>query len=143
MKLIKFTRTLAVLCFNLLVMLPAMSAPIDNLPAEKMQGSVTYITGGVGTAEASAMKKARALFPLSLEFVQHAKPHNVYAANVKVEIKDHHGDDVLNVTSDGPYLLSKLPAGKYTVTASFENHAQTRHVSVSEKKHAHLAFVWK
>jgi len=136
-------RNLLILCFNLLVMLPAIAATTVDLPAEKTQGSVSYISGGVGKEEASAMRSAQTGYPLSMEFVQHARPHNEFVAQVKVDIKKRHGESVLNIDSEGPFLLVKLPDGKYTVTVDFAGHTQTRHVAVSEKKHRHLTFVWK
>jgi len=85
----------------------AMSA--GPLPPEKTQGQITYITGGVGSDEAAAVKQAESKYPLSLEFVQHAKPRDEFLANVDVTIRDQAGKTALKTTSDGPFLLGKMP----------------------------------
>ena len=118
----------------------AMSA--GPLPPEKTQGQITYITGGVGSDEAAAVKQAESKYPLSLEFVQHAKPRDEFLANVDVTIRDQAGKTALKTTSDGPFLLAKMPNGKYTVTAEEEGKTITRHFTVAANKPQHLVLAW-
>jgi hypothetical protein len=121
--------------------LPAMSMVAPNLPAERMQGTITYLTGGIGSDESAAMIAARAQYPLALEFVQKAKPRDEYLGAVDVTIEDASGE-VLHATSDGPFLFARLPAGKYVVRAEDEGRVQTRHVSVTPGKPKHVVFEW-
>ena len=116
---------------------------IENLPPEKMQGSISYVTGGVGYDEAIAMRKAEPMYPLSLEFVQHAKPKDEFLANVEVTIKNHAGEIALQVISEGPFLLARLPPGKYVINAKIKDELRTQHVTLIEKKPAHFIFEWK
>ena len=44
--------------------------------------------------------------------------------------------------SVGPYLLLKLPAGSYSVTASYQSQAQTRPVTAG-KSGSLVTFEWK
>ena len=121
--------------------LPAMSMVSMELPAERTQGTVTYITGGVGSDEAAAMIRARPQYPLALEFIQKAKPRNVYLAAVNVKIEDSSGE-VLKATTDGPFLFARLPAGKYVVRAEDNGRVETRHVTVAPGKRKQVVFEW-
>src|SRR5262245_33887291 len=85
------------------------------LPPLKTQGGIEYVTGGVGKSEAQSFKEAQSRFPLALEFVRKAVPHDEFVANVHVTVQDREGKNVLAVESDGPFLLAKLPSGEYTV----------------------------
>jgi hypothetical protein len=114
----------------------------DDLPPLQHQGSVAYLTGGVGKDQVVAIKKAASRYPLSLEFVQHAKPKGEFLADVDVTIKDHAGKDVLKTVSDGPFLLVKVPPGKYTIVAQANGKAKTVHATITSRKPEHLVLVW-
>ena len=120
----------------------ALAIPIRNLPPEETQGAVTYRTGGIGHAEAAAMQQAEANYPLSLEFAERAGPKNWFLANVEVTIKDDHGKTELKTFADGPFLLARLPDGRYTVTATDNGKSETRHITVAAGKPEHLMFTW-
>jgi hypothetical protein len=118
------------------------AAPVQ-LPEERSQGDVIYLSGGVGQDEANAVERAKPNYPLSLEFVQHAKHRDEFISDVKITMTDKEGNTVLDTTSDGPYLLAKAPDGKYTVTATDENgKTLVRHVVVSADRPEHLVLVW-
>ncbi|MET3107042.1 hypothetical protein AAKU67_001690 [Oxalobacteraceae bacterium GrIS 2.11] len=141
MKPAKIISIIALLVSALLAQLPAFGQ--STLPAEKTEGNISYLTGGVGKDEAAAMKAAQKSYPLSLEFVQKTARKEEYLASVNVEIKDHKGEVLLKTATDGPYLYAKLPNGKYLITAEFEGKSKSRHVAVSDKHPKHLDFVWK
>ena len=117
--------------------------PDVELPALQTQGDVTYMTGGVGDQEAAAMKRAQTHYPLSLEFVQHAKPRDQFKADIKVTMTDKSGNVVLDTTTDGPFLLANLPNGKYTVSAADESgKSVVKHVTIAAGKPEHVMLVW-
>lgn len=118
------------------------AAPMSNLPPQETQGAVTFRSGGVGELEANAMRHAQANYPLSLQFVKRHEPNDQFLANIPVTIKDHAGATVLETTSDGPFLLAKLPDGKYTVTATDNGKTLTRNVVVAANKPEHVVFAW-
>jgi hypothetical protein len=128
--------------FSLLSSLPVFAAIPGTLPPEQTQGVVTYVSGGIGKDEAQAFEAAAKRYPLSLEFVVKHTPRAEYTADVHVVVKDAQGKSVLDTRSDGPFLLAKLPAGRYTVTA--EQHGQTlsKTANVATHKPAHLMFLW-
>jgi hypothetical protein len=122
--------------------LPAAAAPANALPAAHMKGEISYVTGGVGQDQAAAMMHAAKNYPLELEFVKRAKPRDEYLADIKVQIMDQHDRTMLDTTADGPFLLAKLPAGKYTISAADGNKIEKRTVEVAGKEHRRVVFVW-
>jgi hypothetical protein len=123
--------------------LHAIAAPEGQVPAAQTQGEVSYITGGVGKTEADAMKHVARYYPLELEFVLKAKPRDEYLAKVKVRIKDAQDRMVLDVTSDGPLLLAKVPVGKYTVSAERNGKIEHRQIEIAANEHRRVVFEWQ
>lgn len=123
--------------------LNAIGAPESDAPAMHNQGAVTYIMGGVGRLEADAIKHAAKYYPLELEFLLKAWPHDEYLAGVKVRIKDAHDRMVLNVTADGPFLLARMPAGKYTVSAERNGRVEHRQIEIAVNDHRRVVFEWQ
>lgn len=138
----KMTVLAAFAMANLLA-IPAMSMTTTNLPPEKSEGMVSYLTGGIGEDEAAAMKQVESQFPLSLEFVSGGTLRGEYLADVHVTIKDQAGKTALDTVSDGPFLLARLPSGKYTVSAEQNGQTKTRQVVVADNKPQRLTFVWQ
>ncbi|MGH8550518.1 MAG: carboxypeptidase-like regulatory domain-containing protein [Methylococcales bacterium] len=133
----------AIAASGLTLALNAIGAPDRYLPETHKQGEVTYIAGGIGQAEADAIKHAAKFYPLELEFLLKAKPKDEYLADVNVRIKDTHDNIVLNVTSDGPFLLAKMPAGKYTVSAEQNGRVEHREIVIAAKEHRRIVFEWQ
>jgi len=121
----------------------AMSASTSALPPEQVQGSVSYLSGGIGLDESNAIKQAASQYSLELEFVRKATPKAEYLSNIKVTIKDHAGKTVLETISNGPFLLAKLPVGQFTVTAERGGEAKQRVVSIKAQGHEREMFEWQ
>ncbi|MGB6008268.1 carboxypeptidase regulatory-like domain-containing protein [Castellaniella sp.] len=113
------------------------------LPALQHQGSVAYVSGGIGIDESTSFKEAMAKFPLSMTFDQMAQGKGDYVADVKVAIADAHGKPVLDTTAQGPYLLARLPDGRYQVKATYQQQTETRDVTIAGKGSKHLVFSWR
>ena len=69
--------TAAILATGLIVAAPVLSTDSAALPAEQVQGNISFVTGGVGEDEAAALKRAAARYPLQLQFVQKNAGRNV------------------------------------------------------------------
>jgi hypothetical protein len=123
--------------------LNAFGASTSFLPPAHTQGEVTYLGGGVGLNEAKAVMHAAKAHPLELEFVLKAKPVDEYLANVKVKIKNAHDKTMLDATAEGPFLLAKLPAGRYTVIANRDGKVEHRLVDIAANAHRHVVFAWR
>jgi len=128
--------------------LPWMStAPVmaQSMPPMQTYGSIEYVSGGIGKDEVDALKRAEAGFPLTLEFAASAEKPTAdatepFVANADVNIQDSSGREVLNVRTDGPLLLLKLPSGRYTVDAHWNGVRKRHSVAVSDDKRQHVMF---
>lgn len=93
-----------------------------NTPTE-VNGVETVCTG----IDSDTRKDPRwAAYPLRLEF---AAGNRAYVSNETVNITNAQGS-VLHVQCPGAWVLAKLPAGKYSVTASVEGTTKTASVNV-------------
>ena len=121
---------------------PALSTDMSSLPPVQVQGAVSYITGGVGEDEAAAFKHVAATYPLEMLFVQKARPRDEFLADVSVSVRDRSGNSLLETTADGPFLLAKLPAGKYQIEAQYLGERKHQTVEVRPGTHRRIVFVW-
>lgn len=117
-------------------------AAADFLPPAQHQGDVTFLSGGIGLSESTAIRTAMQHYPLTLEFAGRGQSGNVYLANIPVEISDMHGHAVLKTTAAGPFLLASLPGGQYRVTARYSGKDESRDVRISPSAHIHELFLW-
>ena len=90
-------------------------------------GSITYVSGGVGAESIDQLSALSKDFNLKLVF---ALKSGDYLSGVRVAIADTAGKSMLNTTSDGPWFLTRLPAGNYQVVATFAGTAVTRQIAV-------------
>lgn len=116
--------------------------PPVSLPAEQQQGEVTFMTGGVGSEEAAAIRDAAAKWPLTLVFVEARRGRESWVADVGVSIRDGKGDTVLDATTDGPFLLARLSPGRYVVEATYNGTAHRKSVTVPAHGARRIVFQW-
>lgn len=110
-----------------------------GMPQIQHQGDIAYVSGGVGSDESSALKHAEHQWPLAMRFTG---PGSDYLSDVHVRIVGPHDAEVLKADSRGPYMLVKLPPGRYTVHAQYKDEDQTRQVNVASKPGARADFHW-
>ena len=110
--------------------------------APTKQGTVNYMTGGVGDDDIAALKRAASSYPLELEFSQQAQPKNEFVADVKVTVRDRAGKVLLDAASGGPFMLVELPTGRYDVEASYDGQSKRQSVDVRRDQHRKVVFVW-
>jgi hypothetical protein len=120
----------------------AVSAADLQLPPERHQGSVAYVSGGIGKDEATAFEQAAAQYPLTLEFVEKTSPHREFLSDVAVVIQDQRGQNVLSTRTTGPFLLVNLPDGRYQVITSYNGKREERRVTVNRTGRQRVIFEW-
>jgi len=74
-------------------------------------------TGGIGSAEREQVEQTQAEYTLKLVFTGEG---GMYVSRVQVRITDKDGAEVVNTTTQGPYLLADLEPGKYVVETNAE-----------------------
>jgi hypothetical protein len=110
-----------------------------GMPQIQQQGGVSFVSGGVGQDESQALRSAASEWPLSLRFTARS---GEFLADVHVTIEDAHGTSVLDATSRGPYMLVKVPPGRYSVHVSHADISKTSAVTVSASGTARATFTW-
>lgn len=117
---------------------------INQLPVPEATqvGEVSYISGGSCSDSVRQMKGVAESFPLEIVLVEKEGSKEVYIADVKVRITDAKHNDILNVITDGAFLLVNLPDGQYEVTAEYNLVSQNKRVSINHKKHKRVVFLW-
>lgn len=104
----------------------------SSQPASRDTGrtasGVEFTTGGVGITARQQLAEQAGRYNTRIEFA--FGPEGEFLAGVDVEISDARGNTVLSTTTDGPWLLAKLPSGRYTVKASFGGVTRTQQINV-------------
>jgi hypothetical protein len=109
---------------------------------EKQSGSVRYVTGGVGDDEESAIKQLMHNYSVTMTFAVRQGAHADFLSDVPVSIRDARGAMVLNVQTNGPYLLVKLVPGQYVAEASHDGRLESRRFTVAKGSRQSLVFEW-
>jgi hypothetical protein len=120
------------------------SVPVGTLPPTQTQGDIAWISGGIGMSQAKAFEQAEHNYPLTLEFLlkpEHRRAPAEFTAAIPTTITDSHGNKVLSATAQGPFMLLRLPAGRYTVVAEHRGRKLVRHVVVGHGHHR-VVFEW-
>ncbi|OVZ59966.1 hypothetical protein CDO44_10390 [Pigmentiphaga sp. NML080357] len=116
----------------------ALAWPLAVLAIDQgEQNGIAYATGGVGQDESAAMRGMAKDYSLR---VLAAAKSGEYVADVKVAISDAQGKQVLALDTQGPYLLARLPPGRYRVDAEYGQARQTRQVQVPSSGQADVSF---
>ncbi|MBA4143742.1 MAG: hypothetical protein H0X43_12265 [Nitrosospira sp.] len=118
------------------------SSTNPSLPPVQTQGQTEFLTGGVGLDESEAILREGNSWPLMLELAQAGSQRGVYIADVQVTIKDGSGNTVLDVNAEGPYLLVKLPPGKYSLEAMYESIKLNRNLNLQEGRNQRMTLLW-
>lgn len=106
------------------------------------ENEVTYVSGGIGSCESQEMRRIAKDYQLELVFVQKTAMTESFLANIPVEIIDKRGSYMLDTVTKGPFLLAKLPNGRYSVIATFNGETKTHPISITSK-HQRVVFVWR
>jgi hypothetical protein len=110
------------------------------LPSAQHEGDVTYITGGIGDEERTALESVSRDYNLH---ITSAGTNGAYTGDTTLAIYDRLGNQVL-MREVGPLFYASLPPGKYTISAENGDGARQNHtIKVSENQAANIKFLWK
>lgn len=113
-----------------------------DLPALQQAAGGSFICGGIGLDESTAIKQAAPGYPLQITFAADLNQRSAYVACVSLNILNASGQSVLQTACDSPYLLARLPAGQYTVSAEYAGQTKNQRVTLTEGGHQQLVFLW-
>jgi hypothetical protein len=115
------------------------SSPLSFVKSQTAEG-LPYMTGGISIEERQRMSEQSSGYNLKLIFAENA---GIYLADVKVAIKNDHGEQIGDVTSPGPWFFIQLPPGRYYVNATFEGSTKAiRNVPVSKSQQSARIIHW-
>ena len=115
------------------------AADAGNGEAVQTAGSVSYVSGGVGTDSIDRLSSLARDFNLKLVF---ALKSGDFVSGVKVTIANTAGKMLLDTTSEGPWFLTRLPAGSYQIVATLGGKAEKRTIAVGAEKLKTVDFRW-
>ncbi|MEO8037650.1 MAG: carboxypeptidase regulatory-like domain-containing protein [Betaproteobacteria bacterium] len=120
--------------------LATLAADAGNLIVPRTVHGTTYLNGGVGKEEESAMHRMAKEYPLRITFSE--RKNDEFVVDVPVTIYDAHGKTVFELPKAGPMLYVKLPEGKYKVRARYEGRVESRTVDLAGAGGKNLYFHW-
>jgi hypothetical protein len=103
------------------------------------QNGVVYLSGGIGSDEAQAMRALASDYKLRVMF---AGTDGEYLSDIDVRVASMSDTTILAMQTQGPLLYINLPAGRYRITASTEHGFQTRWVNVPTHGGIDANFYW-
>lgn len=124
-------------------MIGVMSIGYAQMLINRTQGDISFIAGGIGEDESTAMKLMSKKWPLSIEFSQYLDGKDLWIAQVYLRILDANGKTLFDTTIDGPMFLGKLPAGNYELFATYEGVTQSRKIRIIDGKPMHVSMNWR
>jgi hypothetical protein len=132
-----FTPAIAAIMLGAAALVSVANANSDEIV--QIAGSVSYVSGGVGTDSIDRLSSLAGNFNLKLVF---ALKSGDYVSDVKVTIADAAGKTLVDTTSEGPWFLTKLPMGKYQIVATFAGNPEKRTIAVGAEKLKTIDFRW-
>jgi len=94
------------------------------------QNGISFVSGGVGADSEERLKAQEKDFNLKLVLTL---IEGNYVSGVDVVVKNAAGSTLVEHTAEGPFFMAKLPAGKYTVAATYSSKSQTRKFAIGGK----------
>jgi hypothetical protein len=136
MKAHRLIGTLATVSLTFSLAAAAQAAIVES----QHPGGVRSLQGGVGEAEQQQMKAAAADYSLGLTF---AADSGAYLADVAVRVLDAKGRTVFDTTVRNPIVLVDLPAGRYSIEATYQGRTQRSSVTLAQGKSRAVTLRWR
>lgn len=117
------------------------AGPGSGGPTVHQQNGISYVNGGVGQEEQSAMRAQRGDYNLQLTFA--TSQTGAFRSDVQLDIADAKGANLLSVANTGPMFFAKLPPGTYRISASAEGKTFTRTVRLGANGAKEMTLHWE
>jgi hypothetical protein len=112
--------------------------PVQAADALVSSTSVDYLSGGLGVEERAKIAGLAGYNLLAMT----AGPHGEYLAGARVQVTDAFGERLLDTTLDGPWLLVRLPPGRYRISAEFEGERRIESVDIPAMGRRQVVLRW-
>lgn len=124
-------------------LLLASSWTLAQIPDTQYSQGISYITGGVGESESTAILAEAKQWPLLLEMSQIQNGRGVWIFGASIKIINSTKQVIFDAQAEGPYMLINLAAGDYALEASYEGVVQKRSVSIRPDSSQKISLFWK
>lgn len=130
---------------SLIFILCILTTPLiwAQIPQTQYSQGVSYITGGVGEEESTAILAEAKQWPLLLELSQLENGRGVWIFGSQIKILDSKNVVVFDAKADGPYMLINLTAGDYVIQASYQGVEQKRSISMKVGQSQKISIFWR
>lgn len=135
------TTAFRALVFGGVVMLTSLLASADSVSIRKSAQGIPYITGGISADEVDSIRPYLSQFNLRVIFSEGTSGR--FITDVNVNLYDTDGKLVFRLVGAQPQLLVNIPAGTYTILASYNGDKQRHKFSVSSDEHKKIILNWK
>ncbi len=122
-----FIKRLAIIAMTATLASVAAAEPVERIMS---RNGILYVSGGIGVASQERLKLLEPRFNLKLVFTLSG---GQFLADVRVALKDAAGKLLLEHVTDGPIFMASMPAGNYTVSATYSGSTQSRSIEVAAK----------
>ena len=127
----------------LVLCLLAGSSVWAQIPQTQYSQGISYITGGVGEEESTAILTEAKQWPVLLELSQLENGRGVWIFGSQIKILNAQNAVVFDAKAEGPYMLINLTAGDYAIQASYQGVEQKRTISVKAGQPQKFSIFWK
>jgi hypothetical protein len=107
--------------------------------AARSNASVPSVSGGVSLNARDTLRGSEKNANVKLVFALNT---GNYVSDVQVKVMDASGRTIIEDTSNGPWLLARLPAGRYTATATYNGSTVTQRFSAGKAGLRTAQFRW-
>jgi hypothetical protein len=116
---------------------------LAQIPQTQYSQGISYITGGVGEGETTAILAEAKQWPLTLELSQLENGRGVWIFGANIKIVNAKKQTIFDAVADGPYMLINLVPGDYVIEASYQGVAQTKALSIKADAVQKINLFWK
>jgi hypothetical protein len=121
--------TMRIKRFLLLAGVLAVAGPAAaQLVLQQGAEGVRYASGGIGESERDEL--VLMLPDYNLKLVAAAQKSGAFISDVRLAVLDARGAKVLETTLDGPWLVARIPPGRYTLELAHGGATQKRAVTI-------------
>ena len=116
---------------------------LAQIPDTQYSGGISYITGGVGEGEATAILSESKQWPLLLEMSQIENGRGVWIFGAGIKIINSKKQIIFTAQADGPFMLINLESGDYVIEATYQGVMQKRVISIKPDSPQKISLFWK
>ena len=116
---------------------------LAQIPDTKYSEGISYITGGVGEGETTAILSEAKQWPLLLEMSQIENGRGVWIFGADIKIINSKKQGIFDAQADGPYMLINLESGDYVIEATYQGVVQKRAISMKANSSQKISVFWK